>query len=749
MNSFIRKTNNRRARLAALPLAISAASAMAQNITDTSATDSTSAEVSQTFEAITVMGEAQSQQTPWATQTDRSDLDELQILNWSQFGARAEPGVNYNSTTRSINIRGLEGTRVLTRIDGIRQSYLTDIRGAQGGVSGGLNAIDFNSLSAIDIVRGSDSSSVGSGAFGGVVDVRTLTPNDLLQGGKQFGAIGKTGYQSVDNSWLVNAAVASRTAGGFSWLLQAGVQPGHETINQGTVGGYGVSRTEPNPDNYTQQNYLLKLEQLLDGGHKLGLTGAYFDRNDDITDLVANPATYYPGQSYLTEKVTRQSIALDYAWAAADSASLIDTFAAQAYWQEVKLSSDLSANRKTTPVGAYYRGNSIQETTYGLSMDASKTISGNVSQLWEMGAEYYSTTTKQYASGRDNCPPTFRPYTACAFFHTNQSDIPDTDGTQYAIWLQNTVGFASDTFLVTPAIRYDDYRYTPDNSGSFASNPTARNLPSSSGQAWSPKLLLTWKPLQNFSLYAQYAMAFNAPTATQLYSRFGSPGTYLVQGNPDLQPEKSRGWEFGARFGNDQANGSLTYFDNSYDNFIESVTAPGTREYPFFIQSYQNLEDVRIYGVEARGKWQFSKGWSVFGSLAWTVGKDQATNRDLNSVAPLTAIAGLAYNQQQWGVRAQVTAAAARTNVAYPNATPTHPFADFKAPGYGVVDFTAYWKPDQVKGLTVQAGIFNVFDKTYWNALDVPTAGAAAIARPIDAYTQPGRNFAVSLTYQY
>jgi hemoglobin/transferrin/lactoferrin receptor protein len=104
----------------------------------------------------------------------------------------------------------------------------------------------------------------------------------------------------------------------------------------------------------------------------------------------------------------------------------------------------------------------------------------------------------------------------------------------------------------------------------------------------------------------------------------------------------------------------------------------------------------------------------------------------------LQSIAGVTYAEQQWGVTAQVAAAAARTKVA--NAK-----TDFQAPGYGIVDLTAYWRPAQLKGLSVQAGIFNVFDKTYWNALDVPSNPVL----PLGAYTQPGRNFAVSLTYQY
>jgi hemoglobin/transferrin/lactoferrin receptor protein len=211
-----------------------------------------------------------------------------------------------------------------------------------------------------------------------------------------------------------------------------------------------------------------------------------------------------------------------------------------------------------------------------------------------------------------------------------------------------------------------------------------------------------------------------------------------VSGNPTLKPEKGRGWELGTKYEDRQINASLTYFDNRYENFIESVTGRGTPQYPMFTQTFENLENVRIYGLEARSEWIITSNWRVFGSLAWTVGRDRSNDRYLNSVAPLQSIAGVTYAEQQWGVTAQVAAAAARTKVA--NAK-----TDFQAPGYGIVDLTAYWRPAQLKGVSVQAGIFNVFDKTYWNALDVPSNPVL----PLGAYTQPGRNFAVSLTYQY
>ena len=74
--------------------------------------------------------------------------------------------------------------------------------------------------------------------------------------------------------------------------------------------------------------------------------------------------------------------------------------------------------------------------------------------------------------------------------------------------------------------------------------------------------------------------------------------------------------------------------------------------------------------------------------------------------------------------------------------------AAFNAPAYAVADWTVWWQPKAVEGLRLQAGIFNIFDEKYWNALDVPTTVTASSSN-LDYYTEPGRNYRLSLTYQF
>ena len=730
---------------------------------------------------VKVEGEGAVVTPAWETSTDRKRLDDLQIRSWSDLGKRAEPGVSFNRSNNSINIRGLDQDRVLTRVDGIRLPWLDD--GARG-VKGGLESVDFNSLSRLDIVRGADATGGGSGAISGIADLYTLDPSDLLTDGKTFGALAKTDYDSADASWGANAALAGQIHSNTFWLVQAGVRNGHDLDNRGDVGGYGPKRSQPSPEDYDQQSFLLKLQQRADGGHRFGLTGEYFKRRADIDNMYEQGAgtSYLYGENSTKKETERERVSFDYSYKAPSEGGLIDTATAVVYWTRLRLDNALDGVRSVDsraaiipgdpfrygfPSGPYGRSNSIQQTLFGVNGELTKRLgSASVSQLWTVGGEWYGNKTEQNSTGYDNCPAIrpglpapFGPR-SCDMLHTNQADVPESKGNQWALWVQDEFSFADGRYTLTPALRYDHYEQKPQSTASYESNPNAGALPpSNSGSRFSPKLLGTWKAAEALSVYAQYAYGFKAPSASQLYTNYGGPGTYLRVGNPYLKPETSKGWELGAKIGSDDLGGAVSFFDNRYQNFIDSNQPldanspqwqPGwAGQYPLGITGNVNRAKVRIYGAEASAHWKFSPGWRTWGSLAWAVGKDENTGQYLNSVAPLKAVLGLGYSRDVWGVDAMLTTALKRDKVEYPDGPPAAANADFQAPGYGVVDLMGYWRPAAVKGLQVQAGVFNLFDKKYWEAINVPTAGSIALPRTVDWYTEPGRSVRVSLTYQY
>lgn len=723
---------------------------------------------------------------PTATQTDRETLERRFIRDFSDLGRRAEPGVNFNRNNESINIRGLDRNRVLTTIDGIRVPWITDgarSRGPTGGAQGGLDSIDFSGLSRLDIVRGADSSKAGSGALGGALQLYTLDPEDLLRDDRNVGALAKTDYDSADDSWGLNAALAGRY-NNTTWLLQGGGRLGHELENGADHGGYGVERSRANPADSDQHSLLIKVRQQLNDEHRIGITGESFNRSRDVETRTAQGSTYLIGHNDTDERIRRQRLSIDHRFIANSDWSLIDYADTVLYWQQIVRNDDqdairaedsraaipdrvfqmfgLAGNPYKYPSGPFKRENRIEKTMYGLASNAGKRIElDGLSHSFEFGGEAYWMDAEQSSKGLDNCPPNgatipvghplYMGPTACQFLHTNQADMPRVEGYQWALYASDRISFLDDRVTLTPSLRYDHYKQSPKVSGRYRQNAnpeTQGSMRSSSDHKLSASLLATWQAHEQVMLYAQWAQGFRAPDATELYMNYGAPGSYLVLGNADLKPEESHGWEIGGKLGNDELGGSLAFFDNRYKNFIDDDIALSTQEiidlgldpaeYSMGVTRTDNRAKVRIYGAEGTAHWQLMPNWKLWGSLSWAVGKDRNTHQHLSSIAPLTGIVGVSYSQEHYGADLSMTAARARTRVE--NA------GDYKAPGYGVVDLTGYWRPVGLDNLTLQAGLFNLFDKTYWNALNVPTGN---LTQPDAYYSEPGRSFRVAATYQF
>jgi hemoglobin/transferrin/lactoferrin receptor protein len=71
--------------------------------------------------------------------------------------------------------------------------------------------------------------------------------------------------------------------------------------------------------------------------------------------------------------------------------------------------------------------------------------------------------------------------------------------------------------------------------------------------------------------------------------------------------------------------------------------------------------------------------------------------------------------------------------------------ACYRPGAFSVFDVTAFWRiADDV---TVRGGVFNLTDEKYAAWSDVRGLSSTAVSR--DAYTRPGRNVSVSLTYDF
>ncbi|GEO83997.1 MULTISPECIES: TonB-dependent hemoglobin/transferrin/lactoferrin family receptor [Alphaproteobacteria] len=686
------------------------------------------------LETIVVKGKRVAQgsvaDTPLATQTTQDDIAKKEIDSLEDLGNTTEPGVTFVEATQSVNIRGLEDDRVLTTIDGIPIPYLSDLVRSSFG---GANSYDFSSLSSIDILRGADSSRAGSGALGGAVLLRTLEPEDLIGEGKDFGGVAKTTYDSSDQSFGGSLAVAKKVDN-TSVLLQGSYKKGHEQETGGDVGGYGSTRTEANPEDYDKTNVLFKIRQDLEGGHQIGITAERYDF-DSTTNLKGTQGSTYAKDNYdeISDN-TRNRVSLDYRYEAIAEDSLIDAAFATLYWQKTERKEGTDGYRNTAPIGDYSRISTNEEEAFGFAgYIYSDFATGMLQHRLTIGTDLSFATTTQFARGEDSCDVTYVP--TCAYFHNNQADMPETDSKRIGLYAEDRIEIGSSGFSLTPGLRFDWYDYDPQETAGYENNSGYSGLPDGqSDWALSPKLRAGWQARPDVELFTQFATGFKAPNVSQLYSNFDNGPLYRQVGNPDLEAESSYGFEVGANLGDEDFGGRVTAFTTRYKDFIDTATVP-LAGYMLGSFEFFNRGNVRISGVEVRAQKKFANGFSAHGSVAYAYGEDLDSNEVLGSVPPLKAIIGLGYETENWGTDVSLIAAAA---------VDEDSTASSKPAGYGIVNLTGWWEPEQVQGLRVQAGVYNVFDKTYFDALEVKD-----VANASELYSQAGRYFKFSVTQKF
>lgn len=664
--------------------------------------------------------------TPLANVTTADEIRKKDIESVKDLSNTLEPGLAINTTTGSVNIRGLQDDRVLTTIDGIPIPYLdatvrTDVNG------GGSDAYDISALSTFDVLYGADASRLGSGAMGGAVALKTLEPEDLLAPGKAFGGLAKLTYDGSDKSFIGSAAVAQKIQN-TSVLFQGSYKRGHEVQGTGDIGGYGAARTEADPKDYDRSNLMFKLRQELEGGHTIGIT-AERNRYDSDTNLNSDAGTTYDNRDYnQNRKNDRDRVSLDYRYESQDD-GIVNNAWATVYWQKMTRSYGTDTIRKGALAGPFSRHYKLEDERYGASGYTNLGFdTGTLSHSLTVGGDFSIGKSTQSFTGDDACIRGVQSPT-CAFLHINQADTPDVDNYRFGLFAEDRIEIGDTPFAITPGMRFDWFKYEPDSISGYANNSDSRI---------SPKIRFSWQATPALELFAQVSTTYKAPEIDQLYVTYLSAG-YGTIGNPDLNPEKGYGIDVGANFGDQNSGGKITAFVNRYSDFIDTVTTR-TTEFPMGLTEYRNLDKARIAGIEVKAHHNFVNGFNVHGTLAYAKAMNLDDNIPLASSQPFKGVFGVGYNAKSWGLDTSVVAAAyVNQTISTQTGTQTR-----RLPGYGLVNLTGWWEPKQLNGTRLQAGVYNIFDKTYYNAMNVNS-----LANVTERYSEAGRYFKVSLTQKF
>lgn len=706
------------------------------------------------------------------TVQEREELDR-QNVNTIRELVRYEPNVSVGgaggrSSNSGYNIRGIDGDRILTQVDGVEVPD-NFFNGPYAKTR--RNYVDPEIVKRVEILRGPASALYGSSAIGGAVSYFTLDPDDIIKPGQDVGARLKTGYSSADDSWLTSGTVAGRVQD-VDGLLHLSQRNGHEMESYDGNNATGLARTGANPEDARTTNVLAKLGWNYGDDNRLGLTYEKYkdDRDVNLMNAVGGPFTGGRGFNFYrarsgNDTITRERFGIENRFAL--DSPIADQIKTSLNYQIAK------TDQSTAEI--YQPSRRVLRTRETLYEEKQWVFDAQLDKAFSIGETdhqvTYGTTLKQQkvTGSREGaatclavgggCTAIGAPSPIASDSVKKASDFPDPTINTYSLFAQDQITWDKWTFL--PAVRYDYTQLKPKLTDEFLNtvDPTRIYAHSDKEKTWhrvTPKFGLTYALTDQYTWFGQYAEGFRTPSAKALYGRFENlQQGYTVEPNPNLKPESSKGVETGIRGNFDSGSFDIAVFYNKYRDFIdEDASVAGGTAQQF---EANNIKHATIKGIEAKGRLDLDafgapQGLYTQGSVGYTYGRNDDNGEPLNSVNPLKGVFGLGYEQAQYGARVSWTLVKKQDRV---DSTTFHApdgstGAPFKTPGFGIVDLTGFYKV--TNDVTINGGLYNLTDKKYWNWDDVRSydgVGEAGVTAPanLDRLTQPGRNFAINVIW--
>ncbi len=615
---------------------------------------------------------------------------------------------NKGGDTTYPSIRGMGVNNIELQIDGIdTPSYIT--YGHDDAFnSGELNSIEMDTVKQIDVVKGRQSAKQGGGALAGSVNMRTYRPSDFVDEDNKSYASVQSGYTSA-NKGFGNTLTAAAKSGNLAGMVIYTNRNYHELENMGN----DKDKSLRDAADYQQNNLLLKGEMDVTKG-KLIATGEYFDFEKETDPRYSNVVNY-------KEPADRKRLSLEGEFTEIMG---LDELNANISYQKASNESRSWSNYKNE----FYLGD-FKQDYMAASVDAVKKLqTNNINHdvLFGLGInqkDFEFTRIQETSKNRSR-------------------RIPFTKRNTTFAYLKNNMQFGNG-IIVAPGMRVERKKIDIKVDDLLKQNEAYQLQKYKSDGAETkvlPSLSLIAPISQNTKVYATYAEgAKNADNDNFVTYNHGF--AYLLP-NPDLEDEESKNIEVGVNYQNDKVGVRLSGFKTKYDNFIgEKMTTYNGRpaRMPF------NIKDVETKGLELESKFKLNDSLTSSLGATWIDAKSKTKGNEetpLVGTTPLIANLGLEYNPNEtWGGKLNVKMVGEGKDPENKD--------EFRTPGFATTDLSAWWEPTD--NLTLSGGVYNIFDRKYWNASDVNGMAKQNNYGPLnfDTYTMPGRNYGIKVKYEF
>lgn len=702
------------------------------------------------------------------------------------------PGVSIADLGRfgdnGFNIRGLEGDRVAMTLDGLGMAEGVETARSYEFFRAGRGGVDVDTLKRVEIVKGADSISAGSGALGGAVAFTTKDPRDYLKAEGNDSHIGlKLGYTGYNDEKLGSLSLANRSGIVESMLVYTRREGGE------AEGGYetsdamiGSARRLPDPIEHESDNVLGKVDFVIGDTQRLGFVYEY-NKADNLVENLSRVAP--PGyiERWGEDGNRRDRYGVKYTWLA--GTAVFDTLQVQADRQQtesrgitrVLAGSGTSANpvatANTTPCTLALPCERAEDRSTEQVLDR---IAFDFDKRAGRHALAYGTAWQQREIDFTAIDYRWNNAGVLDSATVDPAQVPQTDATSWNLYLADRIGWLDDRLQLNLGARYDRYDYSPRLGATFVDpTGTVRDV---SFAAPSGQVGISYAFLPNQTLWLQAGRGFRAPTTGEMYAptstsqitevATGNSVTVpTVAANPDLEAETSLNLELGWRWESANARVGVSVFRDRYDDFIDSVMRtvnPGTQyqtctrgmcstRMGYTVTTTDNAGTVTVKGVELEAMMTLGDAWLLRGSWSHNQG-EMAGGRPLDSINPDRGVLGLSWQglDERLRITGNVTHALAKKarDVNAASDVFGQPAEPFLSDAYTVFDLFGSWRFND--HLRVNAGVYNLFDEKYyqWARIRNVTRGdfylyGYATEEGIGRYSEPGRNVRVSLALSF
>ncbi len=576
----------------------------------------------------------------------------------------------------AVSVRGVSKQNLVYLIDGDRIETATNH-------AGGLSLIDMYDVRQIEIIKGGISSLYGSGATGGVINIKTKIPDFT----SRFSLSGSSasGYNSVNKNTSANVTIY---ASDKNWYSK-------------------ISGSIRNADDAKTASGNLLNSRFKDKSVSAVLGLAFSDyikseikyQNFTAKDVGIPGGSPFPDNASVKYTLAKREL-FEGKFDFSNLSKEISNISLKLYRQIIQREVEIIPNPKAvvTP-GATH-------TTNGLLLQTNVIIDKN--NLFIAGLDLWE---RKYDGHREK---EIKPLNKII------ADKPVATSTfgNLGIFAQNEISLLNKKMNLTLSGRYDfinikseetdNPQYIIDNGVKIIPppNPDASfEAVKETNKSFSGSIGMLYHFNENVDFTFNGAYTFRSPSLEERF-QYIDLGAIVYLGNPALKPERGIFFDAGIRlkFNKFRFKGNI-FFNNFNDLVIDDVLIPDS------LYKKQNVGKARLYGFDTKFEYNIFGKTVLYSNLAYVTGKDLNNDTYLPQIAPLNGMAGIRFNYDDFFTTDfSIKFAADQKNVA-PNEKQT--------PGYAVYDLSMSFEPIElgfVKIATV-LGVQNLFNRSYRNHL--------------------------------